>query len=117
MTQKKFNFMVKLYQEVIIVNNKLSVKHHCIPQFYLNRFGTKQKNGSHQIFVYNKNNNAFFKNSVSNIGYIKNYNTNLYLQKWQEESILYLLFPSYNKQKNYIIKYLKENIVKDYQKL
>lgn len=57
------------------MNNKLSVKHHCIPQFYLNRFGTKQKNGSHQIFVYNKNNNAFFKNSVSNIGYIKNYNT------------------------------------------
>ena len=57
------------------MSNKVSVKHHYIPPFYLNRFVTKQKNGSNQIFVYNKNNNTFFKNSVSNIGYIKNYNT------------------------------------------
>lgn len=57
------------------MTNKASIKHHCIPQFYLNKFGTKQKNGSYQIFVYNKNNNNFFKNSVSNIGYVKNYNT------------------------------------------
>ena len=49
------------------MNNKLSVKHHCIPQFYLNRFGTKQKNGSHQIFVYNKNMSQEFINIIDNI--------------------------------------------------
>lgn len=54
---------------------KISRKHHCIPQFYLNRFGIKQKNGQYQIFVYNKNNGKFFNNSVSNIAYVKNYNT------------------------------------------
>lgn len=55
--------------------NKLSKKHHCIPQFYLNRFGTKQKNGEYSIFVYNKNNGKFFSNTVSNISCVKNYNT------------------------------------------
>lgn len=54
---------------------KISRNHHCIPQFYLNRFGIKQKNGQYQIFVYNKNNGKFFNNSVSNIAYVKNYNT------------------------------------------
>lgn len=61
--------------KVIILVNKLSKKHHCIPQFYLNRFGTKQKNGGYSIFVYNKNNGKFFSNTVSNISCVKNYNT------------------------------------------
>lgn len=57
------------------MTQKKSKNHHCIPQFYLNKFGTKQKNGQYQIFVYNKNNGKFFSNSVSNIAYVKNYNT------------------------------------------
>ena len=57
------------------MSNKLSENHHCIPQFYLNKFGTKQKNGTYSIFVFNKNEGKFFSNSVSNIAYIKKYNT------------------------------------------
>ena len=57
------------------MSNKLSENHHCIPQFYLNKFGTMQKNGTYSIFVFNKNEGKFFSNSVSNIAYIKKYNT------------------------------------------
>ena len=57
------------------MTNRLSENHHCIPQFYLNRFGTKQKNGTYKIFIFNKNEGKFFSNSVSNIAYIKKYNT------------------------------------------
>ena len=32
--------------------NKLSENHHCIPQFYLNRFGVRQNNGSYNIHIY-----------------------------------------------------------------
>ena len=35
----------------------------------------KQKNGEYSIFVYNKNEDKFFRNSVSNVSYVKNYNT------------------------------------------
>ena len=55
--------------------NKLSENHHCIPQFYLNRFGVRQKNGSYNIHIYNKNNGKEFTNSVSNISFVKGYNT------------------------------------------
>ena len=55
------------------MSNKLSENHHCIPQFYLNKFGTMQKNGTYSIFVFNKNEGKFFSNSVSNIAYIKKY--------------------------------------------
>lgn len=58
-----------------MVHNKSSEKHHCIPQFYLNRFGVKQKNGTYIINVYNKNNGCTFTNAVSNISYMKDYNT------------------------------------------
>lgn len=55
--------------------NKTSIKHHCIPQFYLNRFGVKQKNDTYNINVYNKNTGKSFTNAVSNISYVKKYNT------------------------------------------
>lgn len=55
--------------------NKLSENHHCIPQFYLNRFGVRQNNGSYNIHIYNKNKGKEFTNSVSNISFVKGYNT------------------------------------------
>lgn len=54
---------------------KLSKNHHCIPQFYLNNFGKMQKNNTYSIYIFNKNKGIFFENSVSNIGYVKKYNT------------------------------------------
>ena len=58
-----------------MTQNKPSKRHHCIPQFYLNRFGIKQKNGSYNIHVFNKNSGSEFTNSVSKISYVKGYNT------------------------------------------
>ena len=52
-----------------------SYRHHCLPQYYLNQFGVKQKNGTYNIYIYNKNNGKRFTNAVSNIGYVKEYNT------------------------------------------
>lgn len=57
------------------MSSKSSKNHHCIPQFYLNRFGIKQKNGKYSIFIFNKNNGNFFRNAVSNISFMKKYNT------------------------------------------
>ena len=57
------------------MSNKPSENHHCIPKFYLNKFGTKQKNGTYTIFVFNKNEGKYFSNAVSRIAYIKKYNT------------------------------------------
>lgn len=57
------------------MSNKPSENHHCIPQFYLNKFGIKQKNGTYSIFIFNKNNGNFFRNAVSNISFMKKYNT------------------------------------------
>lgn len=54
--------------------NKISVKHHTIPQFYLNSFATRKRNG-YWINVYDKNLLKEKPNLVSNIGYIKNFNT------------------------------------------
>ena len=54
---------------------KESKNHHCIPQFYLKNFGIKQKNGEYTLHIYNKNNGKFFTNSVSNVSYVKKYNT------------------------------------------
>ena len=58
-----------------MANNNPSKIHHCIPQFYLNSFGIKQKNGAYIIHVYNKNKGCYFSNAVSNISYVKDYNT------------------------------------------
>lgn len=60
---------------MINIKKKLSHRHHCIPQFYLNKFGIRQKNNTYKIHVYNKNINKKFPNAVSNISIEKNYNT------------------------------------------
>ena len=58
-----------------MANNNPSKIHHCVPQFYLNSFGIKQINGAYIIHVYNKNKGCYFSNAVSNISYVKDYNT------------------------------------------
>ena len=101
--------------KVIVLINKLSKNHHCIPQFYLNRFGTKQKNGEYTIFVYNKNEGKFFKNSVSNISYVKNYNTiKIDSEETDEfEKLHNVLFEkNYSKKLSIVIEYI-ENFFKE----
>ncbi len=56
-----------------------SIKHHTIPQFYLNCFANKIKKGykikGYRINVYNKNTLCKFSELVKNVGYIKHFNT------------------------------------------
>ena len=101
--------------KVVILVKKLSKNHHCIPQFYLNRFGTKQKNGEYTIFVYNKNEGKFFSNSVSNISYVKNYNTiKIDSQETDEFEKLHneIFEKSYSKKLSRVIEHI-ENFFKE----
>lgn len=54
--------------------NKISKKHHFIPQFFLKSFA-KKENKKYIINVFDKQNLNKFTNSVDNIGYIKNFHT------------------------------------------
>ncbi|MDD4376222.1 MAG: DUF4238 domain-containing protein [Clostridia bacterium] len=55
--------------------NKQSIKHHHVPQFFLNNFGVYQKNNTYTINVFNKNTLKSFHNSVSNVAYLKKFHT------------------------------------------
>ena len=57
-----------------IKNNKISKKHHYIPQFFLKSFAIKEGK-KYIINVFDKQNLNKFTNSVDNIGYIKNFHT------------------------------------------
>lgn len=54
--------------------NKISRKHHYIPQFFLKSFA-KKEGKKYIINVFDKQNLNTFTNSVDNIGYIKNFHT------------------------------------------
>lgn len=54
--------------------NKISKKHHYIPQFFLKSFARKEGK-KYIIYVFDKQNLNKFTNSVDNIGYIKNFHT------------------------------------------
>ena len=54
--------------------NKISRKHHYIPQFFLKSFA-KKEGKKHIVNVFDKQNLNKFTNSVDNIGYIKNFHT------------------------------------------
>lgn len=54
--------------------NKISKKHHYIPQFFLNSFA-KKEGKKYIINVFDKQSLNKFTNSVDNIGYIKNFHT------------------------------------------
>ena len=54
--------------------NNISSKHHTIPQFYLNYLDTKVPNG-YWIYRYNKNILKELPDLVSNVGFIKDFNT------------------------------------------
>lgn len=55
----------------------LSIRHHFLPKFYLNNFGTKNESGKTHIFVYEKEKKEPILNSVTtdSICYIKNFHT------------------------------------------
>ncbi len=55
------------------MENNISTRHHTIPQFYLNSFAVKVKNG-YSINIYNKDRLHSFSNLVEKIGYIKDFN-------------------------------------------
>ena len=54
--------------------NNISIKHHTIPQFYLNYFASRVPKG-YYIYRYNKNLLEELPDLVSNVGFIKNFNT------------------------------------------
>ena len=56
------------------MKNRKSIRHHTIPQFYLNGFAVKKRK-EYEINVYNKNANTNYSQLVKNIGYIKDFNT------------------------------------------
>lgn len=56
------------------MKNNMSVNHHTIPQFYLNNFANKVKNG-YDINVFNKNREIKYKELVKNVGFVKRFNT------------------------------------------
>lgn len=55
-------------------NNKISKKHHYVPQFFLKSFAIKEGK-KYIINVFDKQNLNKFTNSVDNVGYIKNFHT------------------------------------------
>lgn len=54
---------------------EISHKHHYIPQFFLNNFGTKTNKGKYRINIFNKNTFQNYTNIVENIAYVKDFHT------------------------------------------